>query len=272
MRQLEQQTDKVVAVLDKNNNKDKNDEPEVKKKRKATFFPDPEYFTGTDRALYGPFRAKLTAKLAIDGEALGSEYAKLWYAYGRFQGEAAIHVLPWMNKYASNMETVNEKTLADFFEYVDLVYKERNEERRAFHRILDWHTVPGRSFHQSLVEFKRLQLQVGRYGMDDLMARVCFENGIDTDMRYRMIALTGREKENFDEYCLQLLSMSDNMDELKESRRGDEEKEEERPTRRRARWISAQEMQNRRSQNRCFRCGASGHFISNCPYLPPSRR
>jgi hypothetical protein len=38
---------------------------------------------------------------------------------------------------------------------------------------------------------------------------------------------------------------------------------------RRAKLVSKQEMEKRKQQNRCFRCGGSGHRINQCPYLPP---
>jgi len=38
---------------------------------------------------------------------------------------------------------------------------------------------------------------------------------------------------------------------------------------RRAKLVSKEEMEKRKQQNRCFRCGGSGHRINQCPYLPP---
>ena len=38
---------------------------------------------------------------------------------------------------------------------------------------------------------------------------------------------------------------------------------------RRAKLVSKPEMEKRKQQNRCFRCGGSGHRINQCPYLPP---
>ena len=41
--------------------------------------------------------------------------------------------------------------------------------------------------------------------------------------------------------------------------------------RQRARWVSQEELRQRRQSGRCLRCGASSHFIGDCPYLPPKR-
>jgi hypothetical protein len=46
--------------------------------------------------------------------------------------------------------------------------------------------------------------------------------------------------------------------------RGDQKK-------RRAKWVSQEEMDKRRQERRCFRCGASGHQFNGCEFLPPRR-
>lgn len=37
---------------------------------------------------------------------------------------------------------------------------------------------------------------------------------------------------------------------------------------RRAKWVSKEELDNRRQTRRCFRCGASNHRVRECPYEP----
>ena len=40
---------------------------------------------------------------------------------------------------------------------------------------------------------------------------------------------------------------------------------------RRAKWVSQEEMDKRRQEGRCFRCGASGHQRDGCEFLPQRR-
>lgn len=40
---------------------------------------------------------------------------------------------------------------------------------------------------------------------------------------------------------------------------------------RRARWVSQEELDNRRQTRRCFRCGASSHQVKECSYGPAKR-
>lgn len=38
-----------------------------------------------------------------------------------------------------------------------------------------------------------------------------------------------------------------------------------------AKWVSQEELDNRRQTGRCIRCGATGHMVRECPYGPPRR-
>lgn len=38
-----------------------------------------------------------------------------------------------------------------------------------------------------------------------------------------------------------------------------------------AKWVSREELDDRRKTRRCFRCGASSHQVRECPYGPPRR-
>ena len=41
--------------------------------------------------------------------------------------------------------------------------------------------------------------------------------------------------------------------------------------RRRAAWVSSEEISRRLAAGVCRRCGAGGHFIRSCPFLPAQR-
>ncbi|OJD23762.1 hypothetical protein ACJ73_04880 [Blastomyces percursus] len=40
---------------------------------------------------------------------------------------------------------------------------------------------------------------------------------------------------------------------------------------RRAKWVSKDILDQRRQRRLCYRCGASGHMVGNCPYGPAQR-
>ena len=57
------------------------------------------------------------------------------------------------------------------------------------------------------------------------------------------------------------------------TRNGSNRSDNENPNRppRRAKWVSYETLSDRRQKKLCMRCGAGGHFIKDCPYLPASR-
>ena len=115
------------------------------------------------------------------------------------------------------------------------------------------------------------------------------------------------EKDGFDDYCRQLQGISDRMREERIRQRGDQRGSYNRqrddvrtfaptvpvlpaaprpdasntmdwePTlaargqstpARRAKWVNNDEIQRRRENGRCLRCGGSGHRIAQCPFAP----
>ena len=40
---------------------------------------------------------------------------------------------------------------------------------------------------------------------------------------------------------------------------------------RRAKWVSKEEMEDRRKNGNCLRCGSNEHHVKRCPYLPARR-
>jgi hypothetical protein len=39
----------------------------------------------------------------------------------------------------------------------------------------------------------------------------------------------------------------------------------------RAKWVDQEELDRRRKEGRCFRCGRTGCSVAECPLLPPRR-
>jgi len=53
-----------------------------------------EKFDGKDLNFFPQFEGLLRAKLEIDGEAIGGEKERVWYAFGRLTGDAAARIFP----------------------------------------------------------------------------------------------------------------------------------------------------------------------------------
>jgi hypothetical protein len=42
-------------------------------------------------------------------------------------------------------------------------------------------------------------------------------------------------------------------------------------TKQKAKWVDAAERERHKEKRLCFRCGAAGHRIRECPYAPPTK-
>lgn len=82
-----------------------------------------ELYDNTDRSLYPRFISKLRAKLNINKDATGEAYVCIWYAFSRLTGPAVAQVLPWMDHYAGDTDTVIEQTLKNLLDHLDFNFK-----------------------------------------------------------------------------------------------------------------------------------------------------
>lgn len=264
---------------------------------------DTEPYDNSDRSLYPQFISKLRAKLNIDKDAIGSAYDRIWYAFSRLTGSAAAQVLPWMDHYAGDMDTVTEQTLKDFLNHLDFNFKDRNLRERAV-RALGNLKQANKPFATLLNEFNRLLMEAGGHDWDNEVKRSYLDNALNHEMNDRLV--TVEKKENFSEYVVQLQLIADRMEKNASRSRTLQHNNANRranhpnpssfntnpappvttpqgdqmdwtPTisrhrpRQTAKWVPSEEINARKEQNLCIRCGASGHFISKCPYNAPQR-
>ena len=265
---------------------------------------DIELYDNTDRSLYPQFISKLRAKLNIDKDAIGSAYDRIWYAFSRLTGSAAAQVLPWMDHYAGDMDTVTEQTLKDLLDHLDFNFKDRNLRERAV-RALGNLKQANKPFATLLNEFNRLLMEAGGHNWDNEVKRSYLDNALNHEMNDRLV--TVEKKENFSEYVVQLQLIADRMEKNASRSRslqhGNANRRANHPnppssntnpvtpappvtvpqgdqmdwtptisrhrSRQTAKWVPSEEINARKEQNLCICCGASGHFISKCPYNAP---
>ncbi|BCR83610.1 uncharacterized protein ACHE_11012A [Aspergillus chevalieri] len=255
---------------------------------------DPEVFDGRNRSLYRPFRSKLRAKLEVDKEALGNAYDRMWYAFGRLTDGAAMQVLPWMERFAKKGAT--ESQLDGMLDQMDFIFLDRNLEEKAV-RDLASLKQNNKPFTVFLTEFNRLLMEADGHNWPENTKRSYLDNALNREMNTRLE--TVEKKNGFEDYCRQLQQIADRMEknQLRYSRNNkhttstspahpvnttrassppqDMDWEPTTTTsarsqpRRVAKHVSREEMERRRQERRCLRCGDSTHFISHCPYDSP---
>jgi hypothetical protein len=246
--------------------------------------PNPEKFDGTDLALYPQFEGLLRAKLEIDATAIGGEREKVWYGFGRLSGDAAGRIFPWMG-YA---QREGQLTVDGLFKQMGTAFRDPRHQQKALSQ-LNKIKQGARPFNEFLNEFNRLILEAEGWGWADVIKKGYLKAAIATALVRGTVGM--KEEQSYEEYCSQLRMVSDQLAEVKElSARGDwwrqksgghsseavqapaDSMEWEATTatatapmmKKESRWASREEIERRRKQGLCLRCGRDGHMVRDC--------
>ena len=278
-------------------------------KRPRPKLTDPEVFDGRNRSLYRPFRSKLRAKLEVDKEALGTAYDRMWYAFGRLTDGAAMQVLPWMERFAKKGATESKLDgMLDQMDFIfldrnleekavrDLASLKQNNKPftvflTEFNRLLmeaDGHNWPEntkRSYLDNALNREmntRLETVEKKNGFEDYCRQLqqIADRMEKNQLRYsrnnnnhgntRPYVPTGHNKHTTTTSPVHLVNTT-----RASSPPRDMDWEPTTTTsarnqpRRVAKHVSQEELERRRQERRCLRCGDSTHFISHCPYDSP---
>lgn len=259
--------------------------------RPKAVLPDVERYTDEDRSQYPAFEASLRAKLATDGAAIGNETARMWYAFGRLSGRAAVRILPWMETYSVRPA---EFTLESLYTHMRTAFRDHELEKKA-QRKLGYMKQGNRGFADFLSEFDQTLLEARGHEWDDVVKKNYLQQGLSAELAKCMITVP--EADEYGSYCQQLREVADKL--ASYTRRTARITQPNQPPRaarpsmnslrkasptpprdpnamdwephnnrsqRRAKWVSDDEMERRRRERLCLRCGASGHIIRQCPY------
>lgn len=269
--------------------------------RPRQILPDPEVFKG-DIASYQNFKHLLKAKLYVDRQALGGPYERLWYAYGRLSGNAASHILPWMIANADSPTAVKDDTVTRLFEHLDFNYMDKELQRKAMYN-LNALKQGNKTINELLATFDRYLMEAGQQNQPDSMKIFWLENTLNDDIFNRLV--NAPSCNTFTEYCIQLQGIYDRHQKHQQRTAGQRRLPKQRatttmfppsttapaatptqgdpmdweptisharnPQHKRARWVSSKEIEQRKQDGRCFRCGSAGHRIGQCPFLPAQR-
>jgi hypothetical protein len=255
---------------------------------------DHEKFDGEDLSLYPQFRGKLEAKVEIDAEAIGTEKDRVWFAFHRLTGTAAARIYPWI----STFKNTPFFTLPGYFKQMDIAFLDPSLRDKALSK-LNTLQQGNRSFSELVSEFDRLLLEAGGHGWDDLVKKGYLKASFNQTLCDRLV--TVEEKDTYEDFCHQVKGVADRLAEYRRFTNGvkgprnlgntasattngaasvatgdsmDWEPSTSRATRppkrnaARAKWVTKGELDKRRENGLCLRCGAGGHRVKECPYLP----
>jgi len=251
-------------------------------RRPRPSLPNPDQFDGKNQEFYPQFESLLKAKLDIDGRTIGGENEQVWYAFGRLSGEAAGRIHPWM----IHAQRTSTLTVDSFFKQIRLAFSDPRASQKALEQIN--RTKQGsRPFNDFLNEFNRLILEAEGWSWDDKMKKAYLRAAISYKLKDRTIGM--KEEDSYEEYCSQLRTISDQLADMKNwsDRRSAWKKERSlsppkesaldamdwepstavattRTKRKEPRWASPEEIERRREEGLCLRCGEEGHIVRRC--------
>lgn len=237
-----------------------------------------------DRTQLEAWILQAEAKLQIDFEDC-SEDTKFWHLFGALGGKALTILQPW----AKIVKGTREATVHNFINRLRLAFGDPLLEQKALRRLTTMKQGT-RTFFEYYSDFSKSLVEAGGSDWDDLVKINYLQNGLNYDLQEKAVGLS--RLLSFTERCEKLNEIWDDLSALKahraqgltgrfinhkmnESRsRSDDmmdwQKEPARvnmTTARRAAWVSEDELNKRRSQGLCLRCGTSGHLIKSCTFL-----
>lgn len=242
--------------------------------------------------------SQANAKLYVDYSNC-SNVTKFFMLHNKLRGEAASQLQPWVQAVTGT----DAVTPQDWIQQLQLSFGDphlKEKAQRKLHKLRQ----SQHSFMECFTEFRKLVLEAGGTCWPSAIKKSYLGAGLNQELQRSMIGL-GSEEQSFEEYCSELKRVSDQLEafnlrnrSLRVSRplptttanydssspvnrkaplaAGNNMEWE--PTGsariaqgRRAKWVSQEEMQKRKEQGDCYRCGASSHQVLHCPFQKAKR-
>ncbi|KAL2892023.1 retrovirus polyprotein [Ceratocystis lukuohia] len=243
---------------------------------------DIEKFDGSNASLLPTFLLDLTGKLERDGEALGGARGCLRYAFGQLSGDAytrAAALLP------SFLEMPENEGLDAFFEYLRSNYKDSSLMTSATAKISNLQ-IGKKGVPQHVAEYERLLVDAGAYTWPDTAKIAFLRQSLSAEIVLEMGNRSPNEsyitfKDNLLQtgelisYVHTLMSNQPSFSPRTKPLNSRHPNEMDwAPTRasslaqtkkQRALWVTKEELQKRRQDNLCIRCGTNMHKIAQFP-------
>lgn len=256
--------------------------PQVAAAPPATIaFPDPGKFDGKNIWTYPQWRQKAAAKIRADWQRIGDDQQQAWYIFSQLESPAADRASPWMQQ---NRATISALRL---FEYLDAYYRDPTYQDKACQKLfsVQQKNQPLPAF---LTYFDQLLLEAGGAEWAEQTKISLLRKSVSTDLLIFLVSRT--TPGTYDELKMALRDIDNNAYLIRNTKTSPSQLFEQprqalvpssaepmdldhisTTKKQRAKWVAHDEIQQRRAENRCLRCGALQHRIKTCPYLPARR-
>lgn len=261
-------------------------------------FPDPGKFDGLKPHAYPQWKRKVQAKLEADFARLGSPSQQSWYIFSMLDSPASDRAEPWMTA----QEAVTPELL---LAQLDYYYLDPSLQKRASQK-LNSSKQGNQPLAIFLAKFDQLLLEAGGARWPDMTKITLIRNAVRQNL---LMFLIGRPpSRTYEEFKQCLRDVDTNYSLLMNGnsgmRFGQRSSSAQTPfgtvhanrfnsepapvpanthmgspmeldsitaNRTRASWVSSEEIEERRVQGLCLRCGAIRHRVRQRPYAPAIR-
>jgi hypothetical protein len=235
---------------------------------------------------------KLQTKLLLDAPCFTSDIEKIYYAFGRLRDKASQRILPWLTVKQSSGE---DMTWEGFISTLDKAFGDPDLQRKSLVKV---NTMKqGRKpLEEFLNEFDETMLNAGGLTWSDEQKKGLLDTAISLQILKGMVGKP--QAPTYEGYCEQLRAIDHDLKRIERlSQAGRSSQYTGRtlqrgplpginadnrmdweptprvaaviPSGKRARRVDAREIQRRKDEHRCLRCGSSEHFINRCPHKAP---
>jgi hypothetical protein len=252
------------------------------RKERQEKLPQLSEFDGT-RSKFDGWEIEARNKVKTDGKAMGSEMDQLRYIFARLRSNARNMCLAFVRA----KEEEGNGTGVQLLDYLACTYSDPNRQKKALNNLYSIKQKTNESFARFLPRFETELANAGALSFDDTIKISLLENAINQGMQERLVSVFPVPT-RYNAFASLLQTIGSRLDALQTPWKG---RSQPRPiqdtnmdtmdwepthtfaasTNRRAKWVSMEEIQRRRSNRLCIRCGASGHMISSCQYAPARR-
>lgn len=271
-------------------NESANDEERPSVRRPRPRLPDPAMFAGTVNE-WPSWRIVMENKLSVDGRAIGSPQDQFAYVFSRLEKLALKNTGTYVKLRR------NDAGPQELLDHLENIYGDPNAQARAARRLHQLRQKDDQPFSKFLPQLERefadagalewhdeakRQILLGslnRTMTDSLMNRgipptfmglISRLHEISTDRDALSIHRSQRNKparaQGNDDDMDWTPTISANVSSLRTRRSRNDDESSIR--KRRARWVDRDEMDRRRQEKRCLRCGRENCWSTECPYLP----
>ncbi|KAG9387316.1 Retrotransposon gag protein [Pyrenophora tritici-repentis] len=216
--------------------------------------PHPPTFGG-NKSQWRGWKLEMEGKIEEDAQAIGSLKAQLRYVYMRLDGAAKTNVTTYYEIQVKE-ESPNPFKLLDRLE---LLYGERNRKEKAIQNLYSIRQKDDETFISFYPRFEKEMANADAESWPEHTKISYLRNALSGRIKDRLVG-TSEQKQAHTQVNAVGLRGKTNMNGYPSRRPEDREL-----IGKRAKWVNQEEIDARRQERRCLRCGRNNCRIATCP-------